>query len=92
MESITWHIFNGLAAIAWLVCVVSWMRRGCPVPRWVHIFAGVMLLVGIIAIFACGMAGLLSLKLAASCLLVPPLSAYLGWLWMHGPDEVRTEK
>ena len=92
MASLAWHIVNGLAAVAWLVCIVLWMHRGCPVPRWVHLFAGVLLLAGIIAIVVCGMTGLLSLRLAVTCLLVPPLVAYFGWLWMYGPDEDKSRK
>jgi hypothetical protein len=92
VNSIAWHLFNGAVFIAWLACIGSWVWRGCPVPRWVHIFAVAMLVAGIAAAVACGISGIFSIKLMLSCLLVPPAAAYVGWLWMFGPSHAQDQE
>ena len=91
MNSIAWHIFNGIVFVAWVACIVSWVMRGCPIPRWLHILAGCLLCSGVVVLAVLGLKGLLSLKLAISCIVVPPAAAYIGWLWMFGPSEVKDE-
>jgi len=85
--SIAWHIINVFVFIAWIECIVSWTLRGCPIPRWVHIFAGILLLAGVVSLIVLSSQGLLSLRVAASCLLIPPAASYIGWLWLFGPSE-----
>lgn len=92
MESIAWHIFNGIVFLAWVVCIVSWVVRGCPIPRWVHVFAGCLVLASIAPVAILGLKSMLTFKLAVSCLLVPPAAAYVGWLWMFGPWWADGEK
>lgn len=92
MKSIAWHIFNGIVFLAWVACVVSWAIRGCPIPRWVHIFAGCLLGASITTLLILGANHMLTLKLAISCILVPPAAAYIGWLWMFGPSEARRKE
>lgn len=89
--SMAWHILNGIVFVAWVVCIVSWVRHGCPVPRWVHIFAGSLLLAGVVCAIVLGSLGILSFKATASCLLIPPAVVYGGWLWLFGPNAARDE-
>ena len=89
---IVWYVLNTLIFLAWVVCVASWIRRGCPVPRWVHVLAGCLLLAGVISLCVLGYSGVFSLRWALLCLLVPPAAAYLGWLWLFGPDEAEDRK
>ena len=84
--STAWHVINGLVFVAWVVCIVSWMRRGCPIPKWLHVFAGTLLAAGIAVVVILGATDMLSLELAVSCIVVPPAAAYIGWLWMFGPS------
>ena len=88
MTSVAWHVINGAVFIAWVACIVSWVRRGCRIPKWLHIFAGTLLLVGIVLVVILGITRMLSLKLALSCVIVPPAAAYIGWLWVFGPYVV----
>ena len=85
MLSILWHAGNAIVLVLLVVCIAGWVRRGFPTPRWVHVFAGALLLAGIIAIPLLGGAGMLSMRLAVSCIVLPPAIAYGGWLWMFGP-------
>jgi len=91
MDSVAWHIFNGIVFVAWVACIVSWVMRGCPIPRWLHIFAGCLLFAGVAALVTLGVNNMLTLELAVSCILVPPAAAYIGWLWMFGPSESKSE-
>ena len=86
MLLVAWHVLNAIVFVAWVACIVSWGRRGCSIPKWLHVFAGVLLLAGIALLVMPGVAGLLSFQLAVSCIIVPPAAAYVGWLWMFGPS------
>ena len=90
--SVLWYITNALMFLAWIVCMACWIKRGCPVPRWVHILAACLFLAGTIVLGVLSYADLFSLKWAGLCLLVPPAAAYSGWLWMFGPDEAEMSK
>jgi len=84
------HLINGLIVIAWIVCVVLWVKRGCPVPRWVHVLAIALTTAGAGVVIGCFVAGTLTTQLLLLCLLVPAPATYFGWLWMFGPEH--TEK
>lgn len=87
MNTIAWYIITSIVFIGWIGCIVSWIRRGCPIPRWLHIFAGCLFVAGVITMIVLGARDHFSLKLVLSCLIVPPGVAYIGWLWMWGPTE-----
>ncbi len=89
--SIAWHIFNGIMAVAWVAFIVSWVMRGCPIPCWLHVFAGCLLFAGLAVVVILGIKNRLTLKLGISCVLVPPGAAYIGWLWMFGPGATKSE-
>jgi len=90
MTSIVWYVVNALAFVAWVACMVGWVRRGCPIPKWVHVFAGCLLLAGIAVVVILGSSDALRLELAISCIVVPPAAAYVGWLWMFGPADLES--
>ena len=92
MTSVAWHVVNGMVFVAWVVCIVLWVRDGCPIPKWLHVVAGTLLVVGIMAVVILAVTGMLSLKLAVSCIIVPPAAAYIGWLWMLGPALIEDRK
>ena len=95
--SVAW-VINGIVFVAWVACIVLWVRQGCPIPKWLHVLAGALLVVGIIAVVIIGITGMLgitgrlSLKLAVLCIIVPPAGMYIGWLWMLGPDPTKDRK
>jgi len=92
MDSVVWHIFNGIVFVAWVSCIAVWVMRGCPIPLWLHVIAVCLLFAGIAAVTVLALNNMLTLKLAMSCILVPPAMAYIGWLWMFGPSEAKTKK
>ena len=92
MTSVAWHVIGGIVFVAWLAYIVLWVRQGCPIPKWLHVVAGALLVVGIMAVVILGITGRLSLKLAALCIIVPPAGMYIGWLWMFGPDPTKDRK
>lgn len=87
MASVTWHVFNALLFVAWVDCMVSWVRNGCPIPRWVHILSASLFGAGVATVAILGVMGILNLALASVCILLPPAATYLGWLWMFGPEH-----
>jgi hypothetical protein len=89
--SIIWNLINALMFIAWIVCIAFWIKRGCPVPRWVHVMALCLFLLGIAAVGVLSYMRVFSLKWVGLCLLFPPAAAYLGWLWMFGPATIEDD-
>lgn len=102
MTSVAWHVINSIVSVAWVIngivfvvwvaCIVLWVRQGCPIPKWLHLLAGALLVVGIMAVVILGITGMLSLKVAVLCIIVPPAGMYIGWLWILGPDLVEDRK
>jgi hypothetical protein len=92
MGKILWHTMHAVVFLFWVGCLYSWLRRGCPVPKWVHVFAGAMLVAGLLGIPMLGIWGILSWRIAGFCVVIPPTAAYVGWLWMFGPDLPSAEQ
>jgi hypothetical protein len=82
----TLHIILGIIlTVAWLVCMMDWVRRGCPIPRPVHILALLLLAGGIgVAIYARMAYGIVA-GTALLWIAIPPAWAYVGWLLCLGP-------
>lgn len=93
-STVGWYCFESLLWIAWVDSMRSWICRGCPIPRWVHLLAVLLLAAGSATVVTLGVMGILTPWLAVGCLLVPPTAAYVGWLWMFGPEHAldSTEK
>jgi hypothetical protein len=70
----------------------TWFSDGCPIPRWVHILAGSLLVAGGGLTIFMAIEGMLTLGLAAAFTLIPPAAAYVGWLWMNGPAHAKPEE
>ena len=85
MASIAWNILAILFFVFWITCIYRWIRRGCPIPRYVHILAILMFLAGVITQVVFISWGLFSVKTIASCLLFPPAAVYIAWVCMLGP-------
>jgi hypothetical protein len=82
---ILWLALNIATFVVWVFCMIAWVRRGAKFPRWVHIMAISLTVLGVISMAYFWQA--LSASLVFSCLLVPPAVAYGGWLWLFGPWE-----
>jgi len=50
MTKILWHAMHAVVFLLWVGWLSSWFRRGCPVPRWVHVLVGLMLVAGLLGI------------------------------------------
>jgi hypothetical protein len=93
MTRFIWHALHAVVFLLWVGWLSSWVRRGCPVPRWVHVPAGVMLIAGLfLGIPVLGVWGVLSWRIAGFCVVIPPTAAYVGWLWLFGPDLPSAER
>ena len=77
---------GGVVFVAWLVSTYFWVRRGCPMPKWLHVF-GVGACAGRAGLGAWLVAlGGRPIWIALACGLGFPAAVYVGWLWMFGPD------
>ena len=83
--SILWFAFSILIAVAWIACMISWLRKGARFPRYIHVLAIVLTIFGIISCALLGWIGSLTIYFALLCLFVPPLATYGFWLWCFGP-------
>ncbi len=84
ITSFCWLAFNLLSTFAVVFSLVRWWRAGRQFPRLVHRLAFALGVVGVVAASVLALTGGLS-WLVAACLFVPPLAAYVGWLWLAGP-------
>ena len=82
---ILWLTLNVAIFVAWVFCMVSWVRRGARFPRWVHFTSLGLFLLGVAAIVVAYFTYALSMSLALTCVLLPPAAIYVGWLWLFGP-------
>jgi hypothetical protein len=71
----------------WVFCMISWVRRGAKFPRWIHVLALSLTGLGVCLVVVSYFLQMLSVPIVVSCLLLPPVFAYGGWLWMFGPSE-----
>jgi hypothetical protein len=86
----TWELVGAIIGticfVIWVPCMISWIRHGVSIPRYVHLLAAVMTCVGVSCLIALFVAGMVTLKLAIAFLVVPPALTYFGWFWMFGPE------
>ncbi len=82
---IVWLVLNLAMFAAWVICVVDWVRHGAKFPRWIHFMAMGSVLLGVAAIVVSYYTHAFSLLLVLTCLLLPLVVTYGGWLWMFGP-------
>ena len=87
LGSIVWLLFEAILFIVWIDSMFSWIRRGCPIPRWVHILAVILSGSGLVLAVTLRMMGILTLELATSCIAIPPVATYISWLWLFGPEH-----
>ena len=85
-------VVGGVVFVAWIVSMYAWMRRGCPMPTWLHVFALVAFVAG--AGLGVGIVVLAGrpVWLALACGLGLPSGVYVGWLWMFGPEWAEESK
>jgi hypothetical protein len=89
MSWLATHAVGLYGFVASVFCTITWVNDGCPIPRWVHVFAGCLLAAGLLALGFLCLNGMFTVLRAAICIAVPPAAAYLGWLWMCGPAHVK---
>ena len=82
LVSLCWLAFNLLSTFFGLV---YWWQAGRKFPLFIHRLALVLGVVGALVALPLAITVGLGWVAAVTCLLVPPSSAYLGWLWLGGP-------
>ena len=79
-------VIGAIGFLAFLASTYNWIRRGYPIPRWLHICA----ILSFIAGTAIGLSILLFMEVTSwvvvVCSALPPASMYAGWIWMCGPE------
>jgi len=80
---------GAICFVIWIPCMVSWVRRGVVIPRYVHLLAALLTCLGLGALVGLTAVGMVTLKLAIILVPMPPLFAYFGWFWLFGPDLPR---
>ena len=81
-----------LIFVVWVICMVLWVKRGMPIPRYIYVIAITLTLVGAAIVTFALVGGFFEWKFGLGCLVLPAPATYLGWLWMFGPDFVRDYK
>ena len=79
-------VIGTLCFLIWVPCMISWMRRGVSIPRYIHTLSAGMTCVGVACLTALAAAGLITLKLAIAFVFLPAALTYFGWFWMFGPE------
>jgi hypothetical protein len=82
----TLSIVFALIFVVWVICMVSWVKRGMPIPRYIHYLAVALTLAGGVFVAFALAAGLINWKLGLACLALPAPATYIGWLWFFGPE------
>jgi hypothetical protein len=85
-------IIGGIMFLGWIASMYVWVRRGCPIPRWLHATAFAALVVGVALGASLVVLGEFSIWVALACGLGFPAGIYLGWLWMYGPAWAEQSK
>lgn len=80
-------VIGAVCFVIWVPCMISWMRRGIAIPRYVHLVAGALTCVGLGCLIGLIAGGMVTLNLLLALVLVPPALTYFGWFWMFGPDN-----
>ena len=86
------HVIGGIVFVAWVVSMYAWMRRGCSMPKWLHVLALVAFVVGAGLGVGLVVLGGRSIRTALACGLGFPSGVYVGWLWMFGPEWAAESK
>ena len=68
--------------------MVSWLRRGMPIPLHIHIVAIVLTLAGFVCLALMLIGGWFDWRWDRSFSHTGP-AIYFGWLWLFGPEFSR---
>ena len=85
-------IIGGIMFLAWIVSMYFWMKRGCPMPRWLHGVALAAFVIGVAPGACLVVLGGRPIWFALACELGCPAGIYTGWLWMSGPEWAERDK
>jgi hypothetical protein len=80
------QIIGGIIFLGWIASMYVWVRRGGPIPRWLHAIALAAFVIGIA--LGTGLVVLSGFPIwtAVACGSGFPAGIYTGWLWMFGPE------
>jgi len=79
-------VLGSVVFICWVGCMIGWFKRGMPIPKWVHVLAGVLWVISLVCLVTTAILGTLTMRLATALFVLPPVATYFGWLWLFGPD------
>ncbi len=80
------QIIGGIIFLGWIASMYVWLKRGCPIPRWLHATALAAFVIGIALGASLVVLSGFSVLTAVACGLGFPAGIYTGWLWMFGPE------
>lgn len=78
-----------LIFVSWVVCMISWVKRGSPIPLYIHFVAVVLALAGVACLVFMLLDGWFDWGWGIACLAIPGPATYLAWLWLFGPEFSR---
>jgi len=84
---ITCAVLDIAGFLAWLGLMYRWIKRGCPIPRRIHMCALCFFLAGLALFVYMFYFREFSFWISGLWIIFPPMTMYLGWLRLSGPDE-----
>ncbi|MFT4550708.1 MAG: cyanate permease [Verrucomicrobiales bacterium] len=78
-----------LIFLVWVICMISWVKRGMPIPRYIHVLAVTLTFAGGAFLAFALVGGFFDWKLGLGCLALPAPATYFSWLWMFGSEFSR---
>lgn len=85
-------IVGTVCFLIWVPCLLSWLRRGVSIPRYIHIVALATTSVGVACVIGLAAAQAATLGLSIALVGIPPAMTYFGWFWLFGPESAQTPK
>ena len=85
-------IIGTVCLLIWIPCMISWIRRGVSIPRYIHAVALAATCVGLGCVIGLTAGGMVTLTLALALVGVPPALTYFGWFWLFGPELLQSSE
>lgn len=78
-------VIGALCFLIWIPCMISWIRRGVSVPRYIHVIALATTCAGVGCAVGLAANGALTATPALLLVALPAAATYLGRFWLFEP-------